>query len=303
VTKAFTKHRRVIPSPLLRVVSTFTFGAFAMQFVDRALAHRLESTDAYSSVEFARAYANVFPESGATAAPFAGGWAIYAGVDSPITQTFATGLEGPVEEDEIERMEEFFRTHGAAVNVELCPYADVSLVEIFRKRGYRLLEFSNVLARKLTAADAHPLLAGDARVRRPEPHEAELWAETIARGFVESGDLPQMMIDLFKVSFHNSANHYFLAEIDGAAAGGGVIAMHNAIASLGGASTLPAFRNRGAQTALFQARLALAVEAGCEIAMVTTQPGTTSQRNAERQGFRVVYSRSKLIREWTDGER
>jgi GNAT superfamily N-acetyltransferase len=265
-----------------------------MHFVDRALAYRLESTDAYSSVEFARAYGNLFHESGATAAPFAGGWAIYAGVDSPITQTFATGLDGPVAEAEVERMEEFFHSRGAAVNVELCPYADVSLVEIFRKRGYTLLEFSNVLARTLTADDARVTVAGDVRVRRPEPHEAELWAETVARGFFEIGELPPTITDLFKTSFHNAANHYFLAEIDGAAAGGGVIAFHKGIASLGGASTLPAFRNRGAQTALFQARIALAVEAGCEIAMVTTQPGTTSQRNAERQGFRVVYSRSKL---------
>jgi hypothetical protein len=31
--------------------------------------------------------------------------------------------------------------------------------------------------------------------------------------------------------------------------------------------------------------------------MVTTMPGTTSQRNAERQGFRVVYTRSKLSRQ------
>ena len=75
--------------------------------------------------------------------------------------------------------------------------------------------------------------------------------------------------------------------------------MREGVASLGGASTLPAFRNRGAQTALLQARLAFAVESGCEVAMVTTLPGTTSQRNVERQGFRVVYTRAKLQRSLT----
>jgi GNAT superfamily N-acetyltransferase len=98
-------------------------------------------------------------------------------------------------------------------------------------------------------------------------------------------------------SLHSAVGAYFLAEINGQVAGGGVLTMHENIASLGGASTLPAFRNRGAQTALLRARLAFAAEHGCEVAMVTTLPGSTSHRNVERQGFRVVYTRSKLSRQ------
>jgi GNAT superfamily N-acetyltransferase len=265
-----------------------------VQFVDRNLAHRLELTDAHGGVAFARAHAELFPESGATAAPFAGGWASFAGVDSPITQAFALGLGGAVEEDEIARMEEFFRSRGAATNVELCPYADLSIIEIFRKRGYTLIEFSNVFARPLTAADAQLSFDGAARVRRPEPHEARLWAETVARGFMPEGELPQMLIDVMTTSLHSAAGAYFLAELDGQVAGGGVLVMHEGVASLGGASTLPAFRNRGVQTALLCARLAYAAQQGCELVMVTTLPGSASQRNVERQGFRVVYTRSKL---------
>ena len=266
-----------------------------MQFVDRNLAHRLELTDAHGGVAFARAHAELFPESGATAAPFAGGWASFAGVDSPITQAFALGLVGPVEEDEIARMEEFFRSRGAATNVELCPYADPSIVEIFRKRGYTLVEFSNVFVRRLAAADAQSSFDGAVRVRRPEPHEGRLWAETVARGFMPEGELSQTLVDVMATLAHSAAGAYFLAEVDGQAIGGGALIMHEGVASLGGASTLPAFRNRGAQTALLRARLAFAAEQGCELVMVTTMPGTASQRNVERQGFRVVYTRSKLI--------
>jgi len=106
-----------------------------------------------------------------------------------------------------------------------------------------------------------------------------------------------MMIDLMTASLHSALGAYFLAEVDGQVAGGGVLVMHDGVASLGGASTLPGFRNRGAQTALLRARLAFAAQQGCEIAMVTTLPGSTSQRNVERQGFRVVYTRSKLSRQ------
>ena len=265
-----------------------------MQFIDRNLARRLELTDAYGSVAFARAHAGLFPEIGATSQSFAGGWAIFAGVDSPITQAFALGLGGAVEEDEVARMEEFFRHRGAATNVELCPYADLSIVEVFRKRGYSLLEFSNVLARRLTHEDAEAACDGAVRVRHPESHEARVWAETVARGFFPEGELPPGMVDLFITSLHSATGTFFLAEMDGEIIGGGVLTMHEGVASCGGASTLPAFRGRGAQTALLKARLRYAAEKGCDLAMVTTMPGTTSQRNAERQGFRVVYTRSKL---------
>jgi hypothetical protein len=39
-----------------------------------------------------------------------------------------------------------------------------------------------------------------------------------------------------------------------------------------------------------------AVAAGCEYAIVVTQGGTTSQRNAERLGFRVAYSKVTVIK-------
>jgi GNAT superfamily N-acetyltransferase len=265
-----------------------------VQFVDRNFAYKLELTDAHGGVAFARAHAEMFPESGAAAESFAGGWAAFAGADSPVTQAFALGLSGPVEESEIERMEDFFRSRGAATNVELCPYADLSIVEIFRRRGYSLIELSNVLARRLAPEDAHLSFNDAARVRRAEAHEGRLWAETVARGFFPEGELPQMMIDLMITAQHRPSGAYFLAEVEGQVAGGGMLIMHEGVASLGGASTLPAFRNRGAQTALMRARLAFAAERGCEVAMVTTMPGTASQRNAERQDFRVVYTRSKL---------
>jgi len=36
-----------------------------------------------------------------------------------------------------------------------------------------------------------------------------------------------------------------------------------------------------------------AKEQGCDLAMMCAAPGSTSQRNAERQGFRIAYTRIK----------
>ena len=68
------------------------------------------------------------------------------------------------------------------------------------------------------------------------------------------------------------------------------------VAQLCGAATLPAFRRRGIQSLLFRWRLAIARAAGCDLAVVTTQPGSKSQANAIGQGFSLLYTRAILIK-------
>jgi GNAT superfamily N-acetyltransferase len=58
--------------------------------------------------------------------------------------------------------------------------------------------------------------------------------------------------------------------------------------------SLPAFRRRGVQTALLDVRMQRAAEQGCELAMSLAQPGSASQRNIARQGFRTLYTRVKF---------
>lgn len=91
-----------------------------------------------------------------------------------------------------------------------------------------------------------------------------------------------------------------LAYIDGNAAGGGTLSVfrQQRLAGLFGAATLPEYRRRGVQTAMTYARLRMAADAGCDLAVVMTTPGSGSQRNAERQGFHVAYTKVVLVREW-----
>ena len=88
----------------------------------------------------------------------------------------------------------------------------------------------------------------------------------------------------------------FASWLGGKMVGGGGLLIHEGVAMLNGASTLPGFRRRGAHSALHFARLAHAVDAGCDLARVVTQPGSISQRNAERRGFQVIYTRAALVR-------
>jgi hypothetical protein len=44
---------------------------------------------------------------------------------------------------------------------------------------------------------------------------------------------------------------------------------------------------------LLAARLDHAARLGCDLAMICTAPGGESQRNSERAGFRIAYTRIK----------
>ena len=72
--------------------------------------------------------------------------------------------------------------------------------------------------------------------------------------------------------------------------------MHEGVAALYGASTLPSFRRRGVQKAIILTLLARAVDGACDVAFTLTRPGSVSQRNVERQQFRVAYTRALMVR-------
>jgi GNAT superfamily N-acetyltransferase len=89
----------------------------------------------------------------------------------------------------------------------------------------------------------------------------------------------------------------FLALWNGEPAGGGMMAVHDGLAMLFATSTAPEFRNRGVQAALLDHRLEAAVRRGCGLASVQTVPGSVSERNVERAGFRLVYTRPTMVRQ------
>jgi len=64
-----------------------------------------------------------------------------------------------------------------------------------------------------------------------------------------------------------------VALCDGVIAGGARFRMAEGVAQFTGAAIAPAYRRRGVQTALLSARLADACAAGCDVAVITTQPG------------------------------
>lgn len=88
----------------------------------------------------------------------------------------------------------------------------------------------------------------------------------------------------------------YFAWLDDEPAGGASMRMFEGVAQLTGAATLPDKRRRGVQSALLSTRLADASRSGCDVAVVTTQPGSKSLENVQRQGFELFYTRAVLVR-------
>ena len=263
-------------------------------FADPALAQRIESTDAWVGVESARIHEQLHPESGATWIPVPGGFAIYTGTGSAMTQVLGLGTDGPVREEDLEEIEEFYRFHGANVSIELCPLADRSVIPLLAAHEYNIAGFSNMLVRRLSTVAPAPEPIENTIVRHCTPTEGEVWARTILEGFSEQTAITEDNVDVLLSLFHQTGSICLLALVDGKYAGGGALSVHESVAAVYGATTIPAFRRRGIQTALIQALLAEAVDARCDVAYTVTEPGSVSNRNLARQEFRLVYTRVKV---------
>ncbi|MFL6332539.1 MAG: GNAT family N-acetyltransferase [Pyrinomonadaceae bacterium] len=261
-------------------------------FSDLALSRRLEQAEARGNVDFVEARAAVEPESGAGWTEVAGAYAMFDGVESPLTQTFCLGLCETTSGADLRRIEEFFRERGAPVSHEVSPLADPSALQLLNERGYEPFEFTSVMFRPLRHLEGVRRDSG-LSVRVVGPEEYELWAQTAARGWSEFEELSDFMLGLSRVSARRAGAPSFLAELEGRPVATGALSICEGVALLAGASTIPEARRRGAQLALLDARLAYAAEQGCDLAMMCAQPGSGSQRNAERHGFRIAYTRIK----------
>jgi GNAT superfamily N-acetyltransferase len=168
----------------------------------------------------------------------------------------------------------------------------MATIDLLITRGYRPVELTSVMYRPIDAAPGAP--QSDAvRARLAAREEIELWASVAAEGWSEFTEVAPLMRDLARVTARAERTQAFFAETEARPVATGAVAIYDGVALLAGASTIPTARNQGAQRALLQARLQHAASAGCDLAMMCAAPGSASQRNAERQGFRIAYTRIK----------
>jgi GNAT superfamily N-acetyltransferase len=268
-----------------------------------SLAARIDGTEGAMLREFADSVRRMGQP--ATVWSIAGATAVLGAATSPFNKLIGLGFAGVPDVVELERIEHAHADASARLQVELSTLADPAVATLLTTRGYRLIGFENVLGKPLEKTQAQ--LAAGVSVDVTRPDEEALWIETLVdaflhpdvfdgpashesfdraaleRAYEESGGVPGML--------------RMLARLNGQIAGGGALFILDQTALLCGAATLPASRRRGVQASLLSARLAFAAERGCDLAVVTTQPGSVSQANVQKAGFELIYSRAVLTKD------
>jgi hypothetical protein len=177
---------------------------------------------------------------------------------------------------------------------EVSPLAGASAFALLHARGYQIVEFTSVMWLPLGDRAPRQRGANDRVLARPvSEDEHHLWAATAARGWSHLPELTGFLHELGHLNQCRKAHIPFLAVIDARPIAAGGLVIENGVALQAGASTVPEERRQGAQQALLDARLRYAVGEGCDLAMMCALPASDSQRNAERQGFRIAYTRIK----------
>ena len=264
----------------------------AMVFAGLDLSRRLERAEGQACLEFAEARRHLYPESGATWIECAGAYAVFDGVDSPVTQSFGLGLYEPLSLVSLDRIESFFIDRGAVVVHEVSPFAGIATIDLLCARGYRPIELSSVLHQPVVRPATKDYGAVTVRVAAVE--EAALWSDVSSRGWAhEHPEMRDFLQQFGAIAFAREQSVNFIAELEGKAGAAGTLCLHDGVALFGGASTVPEMRRRGLQAALLEARMRYAFERGYQLAMMVTEAGSQSQRNAERKDFRVAYTRTK----------
>lgn len=274
-----------------------------MLFAGISLAARIERAESRLLVDGASACARRRPGTGVFAVPLDGGIASFTGEGSPLNKVAGLGFVGPLDEAELDAVEKAYAERGSPVQVELSCLAEPSIGALLTRRGYTLRGFENVLGRGLPVERA-PMPEGVV-VSASAAEELSAWLDVVVTGFASPDaqgvpshesyprqTLERVMGDLAEADGFVR----YLARRDGELAGGASLRIFDGVAQLCGAATLPGHRRRGVQSALLAARLEIAGGAGCDVAVVTTLPGSRSQENVQRQGFALLYTRAILVR-------
>jgi GNAT superfamily N-acetyltransferase len=263
-----------------------------MRFSDLALSRRLERAEGHACVRFAEARHRLFPDSGSEWMELSGAFAVFDGVASPATQSFGLGIFEELTAASLDVIERFFLDRGARVDHEVSPHAGVAALSLLCSRRYQPIEISNVLYRPVEKPADEDYTNIKVRVARPE--DAQLWADTSAKGWAH--EHPELLGSILQSSAISSAREQspcFLAEFDGQPGASGSLCIHEGVALFAGAATIPEMRRRGLQGALLRERMRYAFDHGCDLAMIVAEAGSDSQRNAERKGFQIAYTRIK----------
>lgn len=263
--------------------------------VDLALSRRLERAEALANRRFVEAKRSLDPACPSTWIEVAGAYAMFDTVNSPLTQTFGLGVFEDPSDADLDRMEAFFTERGSATFHEISPLAPPSLLGRLHERGYQAIELTNLLScpvGKHAAQVSNP----DLIVRRILSNEQADYVQLAKEGWQLPEEYSAFFDEMAAVNQRNEQFAAFVVEEGGKWIGCGGLFISDDVGLIAGDATLPESRGKGAQHALILARMEYAKTLGLDLIMMAALPGSESQRNGQRAGLEIAYTRIKWFK-------
>ena len=277
-----------------------------MILADIDLARRIDGFEARGSKAIGEAAIRDDPDARPFVRCIGHGIAVYSGPNSPANKVIGVGFDGEPETSLLEEIERAYFERESPVQAEVSTLARPSVHALLTQRGYTLQGFEDVLGRALSDSLAWSTAVSRSTIGVVQKDALPAWMDIMITGF-ENPDksgagsgiaIPprQAIEDAFRAFAQTPGFRAYLARIGDKAAGGATLRIDEGIGQMCGAATLPDYRRRGIQTELLHRRLEDARRAGCDLAIMTAQPGSKSHFNAQRQGFELLYSRALLVK-------
>lgn len=271
-----------------------------------ATAAVLEAAEACHLRRQVQAYRALAPACDALAMEVAGGVAALTDPDfgRKLNHVTGVGLEQPLTDPMLQALEAAYAQRGLPCEIDLSTHAAAANLAVLARRGYVANAVSHTYAIDL-ASCGHGYTVGlkePLNILAGHNVAAEAFIDASVAGFSAKADnRPRRLLQtLAHIATTRADTSLFLAKWDGEVAASAatciVPTQVGPVAYLYIASTLAAFRGRGIQLAMLQARLAAARAAGCVMACVTARPGNVSARNTERAGLSLAYAKFTLAR-------
>lgn len=190
---------------------------------------------------------------------------------------------------QVEPIAAWFRVRGLKPQVDISPHqASPDLLARLAGLGLAQTGFLNLMFGKPNRGEASP----------PPGVEVEAYAGEGLAEFARLAVLVQQIVPADQAKWQGVIREEYagwrcyVARVGGAPAGHIAMRIAGDTAVMMSAETSPPYRGFGCQTALLQRCVQDAAEAGCSLVMCAVYPGTTSQRNVERAGLRVAYTKA-----------
>jgi hypothetical protein len=251
-----------------------------MRCSDESLARRLETV----SDRFMREWVRGLP---LRFAPFGAATAVASPERNDVD--FMNRVIGlwPEDADEVDAIAAWYRGLGVRGWFELAPAAGFErLADALTRAGAAQIGRYARLCGPVPGPTSIP-----SGVRVEESPDPAVFADVLLRGH----EVPEHARSTDGRAFehgHVPGWRFYLAYVDDSPAGAAVLTVDDGVGFLANASTLPAFRRRGVQSALIARRLSDAAADGCELSSSGTELGSVSQRNLERAGLQITYTKA-----------